>query len=101
MMRFITEKERIYATDAEGKVVAEVTFPAHDGISDIDHTYVDDSLRGQGIAGKLVQLAADNILAQGNRIAATCPYAVAWFQRHPGYDIVDTGRAPACRIGKR
>lgn len=87
-MEFITEKDRIYATDPSGKVVAEVTFPTKDGVSTINHTFVDPSLRGEGVAGKLVRLAADKILAEGHKIAATCAYAVAWFKRHPEYHTV-------------
>ncbi|MDE5795057.1 MAG: N-acetyltransferase, partial [Muribaculaceae bacterium] len=68
-MDFITEKDRIYATNPAGNVIAEVTFPTEDGVSTIDHTFVDPSLRGEGIAGKLVKLAADKILAEGNKIA--------------------------------
>lgn len=99
-MDFITDTDRIYATDPAGKVIAEVTFPTTDGISTIDHTFVDNSLRGQGIAGELVKLAADKIIADGNKIAATCPYAVIWFQRHPEYPLVCSGAA-ACRLDGR
>ncbi len=99
-MDFITENDRIYATDPSGKMIAEVTFPTKDGISTIDHTFVDESLRGQGIAGQLVKLAADKILADGNKIAATCRYGVAWLQRHPEYPVVCYGPA-ACRIHSR
>lgn len=97
-MEFIKEKDRIYALGAQGRLIAEITFPTCGGVSVIDHTFVDDSLRGQGIAGKLMQQAVDNITAAGDRIAATCPYAVAWLQRHPQYKVVDIGEAPACRI---
>lgn len=96
-MNFTTETDRIYATDESGKVIAEVTFPTTDGISTIDHTFVDSSLRGQGVAGQLVKLAAEKILADGNKIGATCEYAIAWFQRHPEYPVACTGAA-ACRI---
>lgn len=99
-MDFITGKDCIYATDPEGNVIAEVTFPTEDGVSTIDHTFVDPSLRGEGIAGKLVKLAADKILAEGNKIAATCSYAVAWFKRHPEYHLVGSGPV-ACRIDRR
>lgn len=99
-MDFITEKERIYATDPSGNIIAEVTFPTEGGVSTIDHTFVDPSLRGGGIAGKLVKLAADKILAEGNKIAATCSYAVAWFKRHPEYHLVCSGPV-ACRIDRR
>lgn len=99
-MNFIIETDRIYATDPAGNIIAEVTFPTKDGISTIDHTFVDKSLRGQGIAGKLVKLAADKIMAEGNKIAATCSYAVAWFQRHPEYPVI-CNAAPSCRIDRR
>lgn len=99
-MNFITESDRIYIVDPSGNVLAEVTFPSVDGISTIDHTFVDNSLRGQGIAGKLVKLAADKILADGNKIAATCPYAVSWFQQHAEYPSVSCD-ASSCRIDNR
>lgn len=99
-MEFITEKDRIYANNEAGKMIAEVTFPTVDGVSIIDHTFVDPSLRGQGVAGQLVKLAADNILKNGNKIAATCPYAVAWFQRYPEYPVVCSGPV-ACKIYKK
>lgn len=99
-MDFITEKDRIYAEDPSGNIIAEVTFPTKNGVSTIDHTFVDPALRGDGIAGKLVKLAADKILAEGNKIAATCSYAVAWFKRHPEYTLVCSGPV-ACRIDRR
>ncbi len=99
-MEYITEKDRIYASDADGNVIAEVTFPTVDGVSTIDHTFVDPSLRGQGVAGELVKLAADRILEQGNKIAATCPYAVVWFERHPEYPVICSGHI-ACKIMNR
>lgn len=99
-MNYITESNRIYATDPAGKLLAEVTFPTYNGISMIDHTFVDPSLRGQGVAGELVKLAADKILEDGGRIGASCPYAVAWFQRHPEYPVACNGAA-ACRIHNR
>lgn len=79
-MNFITESDRIYASDSAGKIIAEVTFPTKGDISTIDHTFVDSSLRGQGVAGQLVKLAAEEILAAGHRIAVTCPYAISWFK---------------------
>ncbi len=99
-MNYITEKDRIYATDAAGNLLAEVTFPIKDGISMIDHTFVDNSLRGQGIAGELVKMAAEKIIADGGKIGATCPYAVVWFERHPEYPVYCSGAAE-CRIDRR
>ena len=78
-MEFKREENRIYKTDDTGKVIAEVTFPeTAEGVYTIDHTLVDNSLRGQGVAGQLVQAAVDEITAKGGRIEATCSYAVKW-----------------------
>lgn len=99
-MEFITETDRIYSTDPSGRVIAEVTFPTMDGIATINHTFVHPILRGQGVADKLVKLAADKILADGNKIAATCSYAAAWFRRHPEYQLECSG-PNACKIIKQ
>ncbi len=99
-MEFTIERDRIFAEDEDGKMIAEVTFPTVDGVSYIDHTFVDPTLRGQGVAGKLVKLAADTILSAGNKIGATCSYAVTWFERHPEYPIVCSGPA-TYRIHKK
>jgi predicted GNAT family acetyltransferase len=99
-MEFQYEAERIFTENEEGKVIAEVTFPLKDGIATINHTFVDESLRGQGVAGQLVQSAVDQIIKDGHRISATCPYAVSWLGKHPEYEAVDAGTPQACSIGK-
>jgi predicted GNAT family acetyltransferase len=99
-MEFKYEPNRIYAEDADQKVIAEVTFPVKDGIATVNHTYVDESLRGQGVAGQLVKAAADQILASGFRIAATCPYAVSWFAKHPEYQLTASDEAQTCTLKK-
>ena len=76
---FQKEKCRFYMEDENGKLIAEVTFPETEpGVFTIDHTFVDSSLRGQGIASKLVQAAVDTIHCQGGKVKATCPYAENW-----------------------
>jgi len=87
LMEFRTEKERIYAENEMGELVAEITFPMINGVATINHTFVDDSLRGQGIASKLVQAAVDKIKADGNKLVATCSYALVWLERHPEYKV--------------
>ncbi|MGI6027829.1 MAG: GNAT family N-acetyltransferase [Candidatus Heteroscillospira sp.] len=82
-MEFTHETGRIFALDGDGKVIAEVTFPVADGVATIDHTFVDGSLRGQGVAGKLLAAAAEDIRSQGLKANPTCSYAVKWFNDHP------------------
>lgn len=85
-MDFIYEQNRVYLTNASGKMIAQVTFPAVDANTvNIDHTFVDDTLRGQGVAGKLMEAAARQLRETGRQAALTCSYAVKWFGQHPEY----------------
>lgn len=82
--KFQVEPGRIWLADAQGNTAAEVLFP-DDGAGkvNITHTYVDDSLRGQGVAGKLMETLTDELRRQGKRAEITCSYAADWFSRHP------------------
>lgn len=82
-MDFTCEKNRVYATNGSGEVVAEVTFPEREpGVVVINHTHVDPLLRGGGVAGQLLQHAYDKIKADGKRARATCSFAVRWFEKN-------------------
>lgn len=80
-MEFIKEDSRIYSLDNNKKVIAEITFDESEyGIFTISHTFVDESLRGQGIAGKLVEMAVEEIEKRGGKVEATCSYAKKWLE---------------------
>ena len=81
-MEYITEKHRIFVMD-NGEEIGEVTFPERDGVYVINHTYVDDRLRGQGIASELVRRAVEEIERRGGRVEATCSYAGAVASKEP------------------
>ena len=89
-MDYIYEENRIYAQKENGLLLAEVTFPARDEKRvNVDHVYVDMSLRGQGIASDLMLEAYNYIKNKSLLIIAKCPYAISWFKKHPEYqDIV-------------
>lgn len=83
-MEFQYQTNEIYLLDGQGRKIAQITFPAlSEDTVEIDHTFVDDSLRGQGVAGKLMEAAVDHIKAQGKKIRPTCSYAVKWLEKHP------------------
>ncbi len=83
-MDFQKQKGRIFALGTNGELLAEVTFPTGpDGIADINHTFVDESLRGQGVANQLLQAAAQELRAQGRKTKTSCWYAAQWFAKHP------------------
>ena len=80
-MNFEIEHNRILQKNNTGKIVAEITFPeTSPGVFVIDHTFVDDSLRGQGMASKLVRMAVDEIESRGGEVRATCSYAKKWLE---------------------
>jgi len=89
-MEFIYENNRIYAEGENHLLLAEVTFPARDETRvNIDHVYVDHSLRGGGVAQDLMLKAYDYIKSKNLKIIAKCPYAISWFKRFEQYqDIV-------------
>ena len=75
-MNFIKEENRIYCVDTKGNLVAEITFQKlKNDVYNIDHTFVDESLRGKGVAKQLVELAIDEIKSKGGQVQATCSYA--------------------------
>lgn len=80
---FKTDNNRIYMNDDNGKVIAEVTFTNVDENTIlIDHTFVDDCLRGQGIAAKLMLEVVAYAKSKSKKIKATCSYAVKWFEKN-------------------
>ena len=85
-MMFMEERGRIYAADETGAVTAEILFndEGEDAVC-VVRTYVAESLRGQGIAGKLKEAASEAAKKRGKKVVAACSYAEAWLQKHPEY----------------
>lgn len=92
-MEYITYNNRIAAVE-NGEEVGEVTFPERDGVYIINHTFVDDRLRGQGIASELVRRAVEEIESRGGRMKATCSYAALWLARNRGCEITSPLSCP-------
>ena len=83
-MHFRKRFDRIWLEDETGREIAFVSFPARDEHTvTIVSTVVDDTLRGQGVAGALLDTLAQELRASGRRAVPVCSYAVQWFQRHP------------------
>lgn len=81
-MDFIEENDRIYLKDNSDKIIAEITFnKIADDTYNIDHTFVDGTLRGKGIASQLVEKAVNKIKKEGCKVEATCSYAKMWLEK--------------------
>lgn len=82
-MEFRKADNRIFLEDENGKIIAEIEFEEiENGKYNIYHTFVDESLRGKGIASKLVQEAVNEIKSRNGTVQATCSYAKKWLEKN-------------------
>src|SRR6185436_3800761 len=74
---------RFFVT-VDGQRQALMTYRRDDATSiTVEHTEVDDALRGHGVARKLLDALVAWARATGTRVRATCPYARAQFEQDP------------------
>ena len=89
--------------EQHGRRIAELTYGrTSTGVVNIDHTEVDTSLRGQGVARLLLDAAVRWARETHAQLSATCSYAAAQFARDSSLsDVLATdasGAAPACEL---
>lgn len=76
-----TPKGRFHVTES-GEKLAEMTYVwAGDSRIIIDHTEVDDSLRGKNVGKQMVSAAVDYAREKSITILPLCPFAKSVFQR--------------------
>lgn len=75
----------VFFVERGGARIAEMTYSVPPGrrFIIIDHTRVDDVLRGQGVGAKLVNAAVAMARRDGIGILPLCPFAKATFDRTP------------------
>lgn len=67
----------------DGKKLAFCHFLRNDGFLVIDKTFVDESLRGQKMAQRLVEQVKRIAKREHLGLTATCSYAVSYLQKNP------------------
>jgi len=75
------EKQRFEATENGHLVFAD--YRIRDGHYSLNHVEADPALRGTGAAARLMEAIAAHARANNLKLLPRCPYAVAWFKRHP------------------
>lgn len=85
---------RTFAESEDKELLAVATFvDSGDKTVNIDHTYVNPILRGQGVAGQMMEEVAQRLRREGLKATATCSYADTWLRKHADShaDIIANG----------
>ena len=90
-MEFTLNKSGIhnaYEYYKDGERLAEITWVETGGIMTMDHTFVSPQLRGQGVAKKLLDKAADYARENNLKMNATCSYVVVALENSDEYSDI-------------
>ncbi len=80
------EDDGRYEILVDGEVAGFTQFrPRADGVVVLPHTEVDAAYRGQGLSGKLISGALDDIRDRGEQIVAQCPAVARFVGDHAEY----------------
>jgi len=74
-----------FVWEQEGKRLAEMTYSVAGSRVIIDHTHVDDVLRGKGAGAQLVRAAVEWARAENVKLLPLCPFAKSVFDKTPEY----------------
>jgi predicted GNAT family acetyltransferase len=76
-----------FTIEIDGKRLAEMTYTRAGRVGEdriiIDHTAVDDQLRGTGAGKRLLQALVDWARATRTKVIPVCPFAKATFDKTP------------------
>lgn len=76
-------RDLIFSEDANGNKIATLMFTGDNTTTiTIRHVQVDPSLRGQGVASKLMDEVVNYARNNNKKINAVCTYAVSWLHKH-------------------
>lgn len=82
-------KKGMFYIEQDGKIAAEMTYVwAGTGKFIIDHTEVNESLKGQGAGKQMVIKAVEFARKEGLKIVPLCPFAKRVFDKTPEYGDV-------------
>lgn len=84
-MNFTIEDNKIVYRN-EGNTLAYISLDfTPDGLVILEKVFVDPSLRGQGVAGKIMTFAAKHFKDEKIQVVPLCSYANAWYLKHDEY----------------
>lgn len=82
----LENEEFAFRNMKDEEVLAEITWTLLGDVMAVEHTFVSPELRGQGVAKKLLDRAADYARENHYKIEPICSYVVTAFERYDEYD---------------
>ena len=77
-----TQRGGEFFIERDGRHIAEITYQYQDEATIVaDHTWVDNSLRGQGVARQLLDVLVAFAREKNLKIVGTCSYVDVMFRR--------------------
>lgn len=88
-MEIKTGENKFYIGNDSGNPDAELHYePTDSKLINIDHTYVSENLRGQGVGEMLVEKVVDYARQEDIVITASCPFAKKELSNRPEFEDV-------------
>jgi uncharacterized protein len=82
-------QSNFFVGEDEANPKAEITYQKDsNGNLIVNHTFVSDELRGQGVAGQLVDEVVSYAKQEGVKIVAECSYAQKHIEKNKLHDIL-------------
>lgn len=80
----------IYYIEEDGNVLAEIIYSSadNDQLMIIEHTEVNEELRGTNVGYELVHKLVDQARMHGQKIAPVCPFAKAIIDKKPDFQDI-------------
>lgn len=91
----VVREDRSFKIYSHGEIVGEITYAEtrNPKVVEANHTFVSEKLRGQGVAGKLLDTMVESLSEEGKLIKAKCSYVVSKFDREPEkYDFINVDK---------
>jgi len=77
-----------YVYEKDGQTLGEITWTLLGDVMVMDHTFVSPTLRGEGVAKKLLDQSAELAREKNYKMEAVCSYVVAAFDKSSEYDDI-------------
>lgn len=84
----VGSEEFSYEYNQNGEKLGEITWTILGDVMVMDHTFVSDKLRGQGVAKKLLDTAATYARENSLKMEPVCSYVVSAFNKSDEYDDI-------------